>query len=242
MHPHHENVYIYIMNHSRMCTMKTLTQKFIFLIFLASPVLCLGQTRKVSGTIVCFNKYPLQNVTVKAKKAKTETVTNAEGKFEIVVKKKDVLRIKERPFVKYNISISETDKELRFNLIFVNTKKNIEAASADYIERKDLEYGIQYLALANNPFSLYVDIYDAIKNSVPEANLVIENGKKVFILRGSTSIQGSNAAMYLVNGVLTDDISYIEPDQIIRIFKLGNQAAAFYGSRAGNGIISIETR
>ena len=154
-----------------------------------------------------------------------------------------MILIKESTFLKYQKPISVTDNDLKINLIFVNTKKNVEKASSyGYLDRKDLEYGVEYLDQENSAFSHFIDVYEAVKYAVPEARMVEENGKTIFILRGKTSFVGSNAAIYEVNGVLTEDISYINTEEIISISKLGNQGAAMYGSRAGNGIISIQTR
>jgi hypothetical protein len=206
-------------------------------------MICFGQPRKVSGTILCFNQYPVQNVTVKAKKAKTEAVTDEEGKFELEINKNDVIRIKEPVFLEYSRQLSDEDKSLEINLIFKNTGKNVEkAVSSGYLDQKDLEYGIEHLAHENNVFSQFVDVYEAIRYSVPEAIPYVENNRTVFLLRGHTSLLGSNAAIYVVNGVITEDISYIDPVNIISISKLGNQGAALYGSRAANGVISIQIK
>ena len=82
--------------------MKRIIQTLIFFSLLTFPLLSSSQTRKLSGTVLSFNKYPVKGVTVKAKKAKTEAVTNEVGEFEIEVKTKDVLRIKESVFMEYN--------------------------------------------------------------------------------------------------------------------------------------------
>jgi hypothetical protein len=223
--------------------MRTSTSIIVFFIFLAIPFLSIGQTRKISGTVLSFNKYPLKNITIKAKKAKTETKTNEEGKFEIEVKKNDIIRIKESVFVEYNYKITEKDESLRINLIFENSGRNLDkAAEAGYIAREDLEYGLEHLYQENSVFAHFVDVYDAIKYALPESTIIVENGQKAIQFRGPKTIYGSNAALILVDGVIVEDVSFITPVNIIGISKLGASASALYGARAGNGVISIQTR
>ena len=223
--------------------MKRLVYIFIFLSFLISPLLSSSQTRKISGTVLSFNKYPVKGVIVKAKKAKTEAITNEAGEFEIEVNPKDVLRIKESVFLEYNQKITEEMKSLKINLIFDNKGKNIDiAAEAGYLSREDLEYAVENLYLENNIYANFVNVFDAIKYALPETSIIVEGGQKAIQFRGAKSIYGSNAALLLVDGVIVDDVSFINPLEIISISKLSTSQASLYGARAANGVILIETR
>ena len=62
-------------------------------------------------------------------------------------------------------------------------------------------------------------------------------------IRGDRSILGSNEPLILVDGVVTDDIGYITPDEVERIDVLKDASStAIYGSRGANGVILITTR
>jgi len=223
--------------------MKRLVYIFIFLSFLISPLLSSSQTRKISGTVLSFNKYPLKGITVKAKKAKTEAITNEAGEFEIEVKTKDVLRIKESVFMEYSQKITEETQSLKINLIFENKGKNIKIASeAGYLAREDLEYAVENLYFENNIYAHFVSVFDAIKYALPETTIIIEGGQKAVQFRGAKSIHGSNAALMLVDGVIVEDVSFINPPQIVSISKLSTSQAALFGARAANGVILIQTR
>ena len=85
----------------------------------------------------------------------------------------------------------------------------------------------------------YSDIYEYLQGRV--AGLEV-NGTSLRI-RGDRSILGSNEPLILVDGVVTDDISYISPDEVERIDVLKDAAStAIYGSRGANGVILITTR
>jgi TonB-dependent SusC/RagA subfamily outer membrane receptor len=223
--------------------MKAIVQRFVLLIFFVTPFLSFSQTRSISGQVLAFNKYPVNNITVKAKKAKTETITNEEGYFEIDVKKNDVIRIKESVFLDYDQKISEDMESLKINLIFDNTRRNIDkAVEAGFIARDDLEFGLENLYHDNSVYAYFVDVYDAIKYALPETTIIIEDGSKAVQFRGPKTIHGSNAALTLVDGVIVDDISFLMPVNIVSISKLSSSAASLYGARGANGVILIQTR
>ena len=52
-----------------------------------------SQQREISGTVLVFNKYPVKNLKVSAKKTKTETITDNNGEFKLNVLDKDVLSV-----------------------------------------------------------------------------------------------------------------------------------------------------
>lgn len=222
--------------------MKTKVQWLIFFSLFIIPFLCVSQTRKISGTVTSFKKYPVKGITIKARKAKTEAKTNESGEFEIEVKSKDVLKISESVFMDYSQKVTEDIQTLDINLIFNNSGRNIDIATdAGYIDREDLDYGIENLYQANNIYANFVDVFDAIKYSLPETTIIVENGRRAIQFRGAKSVYGSNAALMVVDGVIVEDVSFINPPQIVSISKLPTSQASLYGARAGNGVIIIQT-
>lgn len=218
-------------------------QKILFIILLLSPIIGISQNRIVEGKIIAFSKHPIKNITVIAKKSKSKSTTDKNGVFRIEVKRKDVIKIKNPLFLMYEKRISKNTDFIEINLIFDETDKNIsQAIDEGYFTKDNLEYALRNLYRENNVYNLFTDVYEAIKYAIPEATLVENtNGGKAFILRGINSLKGNNNALYLVNQNLMSDISFIPPSEIRRIRKLSNSEAAIYGSRARNGVISIET-
>ncbi len=85
----------------------------------------------------------------------------------------------------------------------------------------------------------YSNIYEYLQGRV--AGLEV-NGTTLRI-RGDRSILGSNEPLILVDGVVTDDIGYITPDEVELIDVLKDASStAIYGSRGANGVILITTR
>lgn len=223
--------------------MKNIFIVLVYMTFLVIPIFSIGQTHNISGTVLAFNRYPVNNVTVKAKKAKTEVKTDENGQFEIDVRNNDVIQIRESVFVEYNEKVKEETESLKINLIFENKGNNVEkATTAGFLKREDLEYGLKNLFRDNSLYGTFVDVFEVIKYALPETNIIIENGRKTVQFRGPKSIHGSNAALILVDGVIAEEISFINPIEIISITKLSPNTAALYGARAANGVISITTK
>ncbi len=62
-------------------------------------------------------------------------------------------------------------------------------------------------------------------------------------VRGSTSVQASNEPLYVVDGIPTDDISNLSPDDISSMQVLKDaSSSAIYGARAANGVVLITTK
>ncbi len=85
----------------------------------------------------------------------------------------------------------------------------------------------------------YSNIYDYLQGRV--AGLEV-NGTSIRI-RGERSLLGSNEPLILVDGMETDDISNISPDEVQSIDVLKDASStALYGSRGANGVILITLR
>lgn len=216
---------------------------FITFILLLTAIVGQAQDHEINGTVVAFNTYPLKNVPVKAKRARTQVKTDELGHFRIKVSKNDVLTVEADAFRSYRHQVTTEDETLRINLIYEDRQKNKAIATqAGYLSPEDLEFGIRNLSDENNVFSNFTNVFDAIHYAVPAATFIVENGQKKVQLRGPKSLTGSNAALMVVNGVIVEDLGFVVPDEIVSIKQLTGPSAALYGARAGNGVISITTK
>lgn len=200
-----------------------------------------AQTRVVYGKLTAFNTFPVQNVEVKSKKAKSTTTTDAQGVFAIVCNEKDVIQIKPQTFQSINKSIKGESDTLRINLVFLDSKKNREiAVGYGYLSEENLNYAVDHLESENNNFCSYTTVYDLIRG---QFSGVTVSDNAVYIRGGNTSFTpGGSAALYVVNGQPTSSIDWISPCEIATIDILKGSDAAIYGSRGGNGVILITTR
>ncbi len=206
-------------------------------VFLSTSVF--AQNRVIHGKLTVFSTYPVQNVEVTAKKAKTAITTDSLGQFSIVCFENDIIKIKPKTFKPVNKKVGPDTDSLFINLLFIDSKSNRErAVGYGYINEDDLLYGVSHLEQENNDFCSYSNILDLIRGRFSG---VMVRGVNIYI-RGSGSFSGQTQALYIVNGVSTGSIDWIQPCQIKSIDILKDSNAAIYGARGGNGVVIIETR
>ncbi|MGM0475064.1 MAG: TonB-dependent receptor plug domain-containing protein [Bacteroidota bacterium] len=212
-----------------------------FFIFLAAA--SFAQTRVVYGKLTAFNQYPLQNVEVIARKAKSAVKTDSLGRFSIVAKEKDVIKIKPKAFKPVTRRINEKTDTLEVNLVFVDSKSNRQMATGyGYIDEKDLNYAVSHLEQENNEFCNYTNIFELIRGRFPGVTVnTTQAGGSVYV-RGATSINLSSEALYVVDGSVTQNIDWIHPCDVRSINVLKDGMTAIYGSRGANGVVVIETK
>lgn len=203
-----------------------------------------SQTHVVRGKITTFNHYPVQNVAVAAKKAKSKVVTDSLGQFELVCHEKDVILVKTPVFAPLSRRVSPEDEFVTANLVFKDSKKNREiAADLGYIKPDELSYALTHLANENNDFCNYSDIFTLITVKYPEVQ--VKNGpggaKGVYI-RGQKSMTLEAEAVYEVDGMKVSDISFTRPCEIATIDIMKSGGTAVYGTQAVNGVVIIKTK
>ena len=244
--------------------MKTKINWYLTLLMALIVQITFAQQRTVSGTVTDASGLPLPGVNV-VKKGTTEgTQTDLDGKFQIQAAPSDVLAFSfigmksiERPATSAILTIKLQDDSTDLETVVVTAlgikreKASIGAASTTLRSEKITE-GAQ-----NN-------IADAIKGKV--AGVVVSNAStdpgssSGVIIRGFSSLSGSNQPLYIVDGIPINDQSNFssslsggydfgrgsgdinsEDIESMTIIK-GASATALYGSRAANGVIMITTK
>lgn len=211
------------------------------IIFLVSSTY--AQTRVVYGKLTAFNKYPIQNIEVRTKRSKATVKSDSLGMFSIVTNEEDRITIKPKAFKTVVRKVDADTDTLFINLIFIDTKSNRDIATGyGYISQQDLNYAISHLTQENNEFCNYTNIFDLIKGRFPGVTVQRTATGGAIYIRGVTSVNMSNEALYVVDGGPTMDISYIHPCDIRSIDVLKDASAAIYGTRGSNGVVVIETK
>ena len=89
-------------------------------------------------------------------------------------------------------------------------------------------------------FSVYNNIYELIQGRIP--GVLIENGE--VIIRGVSSVNCSNAALIMVDGITADQrvLNSISPNEVKSISIIKDGSSAIYGFQGVNGVVIIETK
>jgi len=231
----------YIYNHK---SKPMRTPAFITLcLFIVLPAF--SQTRVVKGKITAFNHYPVQNIEVTSKKAKTAVMSDSLGRFELVCKEKDVIVIDSKVFDSFSERVSGEDGFLSVNLIYKDSKKNRElAASMGYLKPDQLTYALAHLSYENNNFCNFPDVFSLLRAKFPEVQIINGAGGtgKGVSIRGQKSMTLSNEAVYEVDKMIVTDISFVNPCDIASIDIMKSGQTAVYGTQAVNGVLKIQTK
>jgi TonB-linked SusC/RagA family outer membrane protein len=250
--------------------MKKRLLQLVFLLTLASAS---AYAQTVTGTVTAASDgTPVPGVSVLLKGSTSGTTTDAEGKFSLSVPdpQNSVLVLSFIGFATQEIAVGN---QSTINVVMQEDTQELSEVVVTALgiqrETKTLVYATQSV-----PTGQLTEVRDAnnIINSFQGkiANAQINQGSggpgsgARIVLRGNRSIQGSNNALIVVDGVpinnspantataaasdfgsiqSSDGASNINPDDIESVTVLrGASAAALYGSQAGNGVIVITTK
>ena len=225
---------------------KSILMKSIIIIALTIffSVSSFAQTRVIRGRLTAFNRYPVENVEVGAKKAKSAVLTDSLGEFSLVCEEKDVIQIRGKVFQRMTRRVQPDDEYIRANLIFRDTPKNRQIATGmGYLSEETLAYALTHLEDENNDFCNYTDVFSLIRGKFPGVQVRASSagGEGVFI-RGQKSLLEDTEAIYVVDGVQVSDINFVNPCEMVSIDILKDAGAAIYGSQSANGVVVIETK
>lgn len=249
-------------------------RKFQQLFLIPLVLLCVtadAQTRTVTGKVVSVrDNQPVSGASIQIKGNRpTGTATGNDGSFSISVPSgKVTLVISSVGFESVDKIVDANSSNVTVELSGSQSELEGVVVTALGISRK--EKTLVYATQTVKPSEL-TEVRDAnnVINSFQGkiANAVINQGSggpgsgARIVLRGNRSLQGSNNALIVVDGVPysngtngtgtsdfgsiqgSDGASNINPDDIESVTVLrGASAAALYGSQAGNGVIVITTK
>ena len=216
----------------------------IYVSLLSSHVF--AQSARVSGTVLDeHNSSPLSGVTVTVKKTSRWAVTDTAGRFTIDASPGNVLVVSAVGFISQEIKANSG--ELRVQLKeAVNQLENVIVIGYG-TQKKKLVTGAtsqvkgEELAKLGNTNAL-----QALQGQAAGVNITSTSGQpgggfKVNI-RGAGTIGNANP-LYVVDGVITNDITYLNNSDIASVDILKDAAScAIYGINGANGVVLITTR
>lgn len=245
---------------------KNLPKIIVLLLFASASAMAQSVTGRVTSAV---DGVPIPGASVLVKGTTTGTSTDSDGKYSISVPDASTssLIVSFIGFASQEIAVgSRSVIDVVLSEDATQLTEVVVTALGIPRETKTLVYATQQVKPAQ-----LTEVRDAnnVLNSLQGkiANAVITQGSggpgsgARIVLRGNRSIQGSNNALIVVDGVPitngtngtinsdfgglqgTDGASNINPDDIESMTILrGASAAALYGSQAGNGVILITTK
>lgn len=212
-------------------------------------VLCnfaFAQSSTVTGTVKDAQGSELPGVNVLIKGTTNGTSTDSNGNFSLQVNSSDVLVFS---FIGYQSQEIPVGNQTSFN---VTLGEDLTTLSEVVV----VGYGVQKKTV-NTGANLQVDgeslqklsttnAMQALQGQAPGVQITSTSGQPGsdmrVTVRGLGTISNSSP-LYVVDGVLTSDISYLNPADIETLTVLKDAAsAAIYGSQAANGVVLVTTK
>lgn len=210
------------------------------------PFLIFAQERTVSGKVTSSDGVPIPSVNVLIKNTAKGVVTDFDGNFSIAAKQNDLLVFS---------YIGMKPKE-----IVVGTANIINVSLEDSSERLDevvvVGYGTQKKAILTSSVSSIkgeelskepvTNAAQALQGKAAGIQIIASDAPgaaSTVIIRGLGTIQGGRDPLYVVDGILTNNINNINTSDILTMNVLKDAASlAIYGNRGANGVIIITTK
>jgi len=222
----------------------------LLICFVISMGLAVAQNVRVNGVVVDENGEPIPGVSVIAKNAPSiGTTTAVDGTFQLSIpntatvltfkyigmKEQDV-QVKSGQMMKVVMETSATAlEEVVVSVAYGESKKIALTGAVSAIDAKAIEKRPISSVTAALEGTLGVQVNNTYGQPGSDATVQI---------RGFTSVNGSNAPLYVLDGVtFGGNISDLNPQDIESISILKDAAsAALYGARASNGVVLITTK
>lgn len=206
------------------------------------------QKRSITGTITDQEGNSLANVTVTEKGTTNKVASQANGRFAITVNDQNaLLQFSNIGFLTKEIAVHDkTDLQVSLTALisdldevvvvgYGTQKKSDLTGAVASVQSKDFTQGA-------NTNALQLLSGKAPGVSISQTNSAPGAGTKIQI-RGAGSINSSNDALIVVDGLPGIDPASLSPDDIESIDVLKDaSAAAIYGTRAANGVVLITTK
>lgn len=203
--------------------------------------------RQVKGTITDENGETIIGANVIEKGTTNGTVTDFDGNFTLSIQNDAILQIS---YIGYLSQEINTTGSTTFDIVLLEDLKTLdEVVVIGYgsVKRRDVTTAVSSISTESLDERPIVSAGQAIQGKAAGVNVYQPNGtpggEMVIRVRGTTSFNGSNDPLYVVDGVPVDNMNFLSPTDIadIQILKDAS-SAAIYGSRAANGVVLISTK
>ncbi len=204
-----------------------------------------AQKVTVSGTVIDSQNEPIIGATVMEIGTQNGAATDVDGHFTLSVKPGSMLRI---TYVGFKTVEVKASQNMSVGLVEeANTLNEVVAIGYGSVKRKDVTTAVSSVSTEDLDTRPIVSAVSGMQGKAAGLQITQANGQPgsspTVRVRGTTSLNGSNNPLYVVDGVPLTDIDYLSADDIESIQVLKDaSSAAIYGSRAANGVIIITTK
>ena len=224
--------------------MNRLLHSLLLLVFALGAA---AQNITVTGTVTgAEDGEPLIGASVNVKDGKGASVTDVDGKYIITVDRNATLLFS---YIGCNSVEQPVGGRSVINVALTPTTESLDelvVVGYGVVKKSDLTGSVSSVngdKLAKTPAASLSNALQGQVAGVTVNSLTGRPGAGAEVrIRGVGSVNGSSP-IYVVDGVIADDINFLSPNDIERIEVLKDASAtAIYGSRGANGVIIVTTK
>lgn len=231
--------------------MKNMKRKLIFLLFICilfPQVLIAQNVFTVRGKIVDHEKEPLVGITVQEQNTTNGTMSDLNGNYTLKVSSPTatlifscvgMAGIKEKIQGRATVNVTMYDEATGLDEVVV--------VGYGTVKRSDLTGSVSSISKEALEDRVIISIEDAMRGMAAGVQITQNDGAPgsdfTMRIRGASSVNASSAPIYVIDGVISEDASFLSPGDIQSIEILKDASAtAIYGSRGANGVIMVTTK
>ena len=245
-----ESHHTYICTKPKHMISDTVMKKLLLLlsaVLLSAMQVVSAQTLTVSGTVTSEDDgLPLPGVSVVVQGTTQGTSTDLDGRYSISVRQGQTLLFTSIGFVDQTFTVSEggtINVVLKTDAVMLD---EVVAIGYGVMKKSDLTGSVSSVKadqLQKTPAANLDQALQGLAAGVTVNSSTGQPGAAAEVrIRGIGTVNNS-APIYVVDGVIVDDISFVNPNDIKSTEILKDASAtAIYGSRGANGVILITTK
>ncbi len=228
---------------------KTVMRKTFLLAFLI--FMCLQSNAQaqstVSGVVTsAADDFPIIGATINKVGTKIFATTDFDGVYTIKAKKGDILKFTYLGMKSQTITISGT----KLNVVLEQEASQLEdvvVIGYGAVQKKELTGAVSQIKSEEIDNFVTADLASALQGQIAGLNVNAVSGEpgetSSILIRGISSLTGTNSPLYVVDGIPYDEDPNINPNEVQTIDVLKDAAsAAIYGTRGAGGVILITTK
>lgn len=238
--------------------------RFLTLLIVLVTQITFAQVRNVTGTVIDDSGIPIPGANILVKGTSNGVQSDFDGKYSIKASPTQILIFSYIGMSPQEIVASKTKVDVKLRSASVELEGVVVTAQGFKKEKKSLGYAITTLKSESISQKSEGDIGRVLSGKVAGVNITSTNGMSGsstnIIIRGYSSISGSNQPLFIVDGVPFDSGTNtqssfldgntessrfldLDPNSIESVSVLkGLSATVLYGTAGRNGVILITTK
>lgn len=218
------------------------------ILFVILPQLLFAQTWQISGVVTASDDaYPLPGANVVVQGTSSGTITDIDGNFSITVSNGQTLVFS---YIGYKDELRVVKSNAVLNVeLDPDAKMLDEVVAIGYgtMRKSDLTGAVTSVKADQLQKTPAAGLDQALQGRAAGVTVNANSGQPgagaTIRIRGIGSAIGGNDPIYVVDGVITDNIAFLSTSDIQSTEVLKDASAtAIYGSRGANGVIIVTTK